>query len=69
MAEADGDGGAARSERLRASQRVTFFDRDNGMGALFGEWAPQDQATVENAVDLVANELWRAEHPHRNPTR
>jgi hypothetical protein len=47
---------------------VRFFDVESGMRAMFGEWAPEVTADIERAVDLVANELWRAEHPNRNPT-
>jgi len=65
----DGDGGAKRAARLKARQAVRFFDLDSGMRAMFGEWAPEVTAGIERAVDLVANELWRAEHPNRNPTR
>jgi hypothetical protein len=67
--DSDGDGGAARALRLEARQRVRFFDLDSGMRAMFGEWDPQTTAAIERAVDLVADELWRAEHPTRNPTR
>ena len=69
VAKADGDDGASRSERLRAQQRAKFFGRDTGMAALFAEWAPEDQATVESAVDFVADDLWRKEHPNRNPQK
>jgi hypothetical protein len=65
----DGDGGAARALRLKAAARVSFFGRDSGMRAMFGEWDPETAAAIERAVDLVADELWRAEHPTRNPTR
>ena len=65
----DGDGGAGRASRLEAAQRVRFFDLDSGMRAMFGEWAPEVTARIERAVDLVADQLWRAEHPTRNPTR
>ena len=69
VADADGDGGASRSEKMRAKQSLVFFDADSGMGALHGEWAPEHTASIEKAVDLVADELWRAEHPKRNPQR
>ena len=65
----DGDGGAKRALRLKARQRVRFFDLDSGMRAMFGEWAPEATFGIERAVDLVADQLWRAEHPNRNPTR
>ena len=39
------------------------------MGAMFGRWDPATAASVENAVDLIADEMWRALHPDRNPTR
>jgi uncharacterized protein DUF222/HNH endonuclease len=64
----DGDGGAKRAARLKARQRVRFFDLESGMRAMFGEWAPEITADIERAVDTVANELWRAEHPNRNPS-
>ncbi|MEO5839137.1 MAG: DUF222 domain-containing protein [Acidimicrobiales bacterium] len=67
--ENDGDGGAKRALRLKAGQQVRFFDLESGMRALFGEWDPESAAPIERAVDLVANELWRIEHPTRNPTR
>ena len=69
VAKADGDDGASRAERQRAAQKLTFFGRDNGMGAAFGEWAPDDQAIVQNAVDQIADELWRMQHPNRNPQK
>ena len=36
---------------------------------MFGQWDPTVGAAIERAVDLVADELWRAKHPNRNPTR
>ena len=33
VADCDGDDGAGRAERLRARQRVSFFDQDSGMRA------------------------------------
>ncbi|HUP76496.1 MAG TPA: DUF222 domain-containing protein [Acidimicrobiales bacterium] len=47
---------------------MRFFDRDSGMRALFGEWDPEATAPIERAVDLVAEQLWRALHPDRKPT-
>ncbi len=64
----DGDGGAARAERLRARRQVRFFNMDSGMRALFGEWEPTATDSIERAVDLVADQLWRALHPDRKPT-
>ena len=69
MAAHDRDKGAARNARLKAAQSVSFFDTASGMGALFGQWDPEGAASVENAVDAIAEQLWRAEHPDRNPTR
>jgi hypothetical protein len=66
---ADGDDGASRSQRQREAQKLSFFPTDAGMGAMYGEWAPERTKAIEDAVDLVADELWRAEHPNRNPTR
>jgi hypothetical protein len=67
--DADGDKGASRSEKQRAVQKVVFFDADNGMGAIAGELPPERTASIRDAVDLVADDLWRAEHPNRNPQR
>jgi hypothetical protein len=39
------------------------------MRAMFGEWDPPSTADIERAVDLVADQMWRALHPNRNPTR
>ncbi|HUP76397.1 MAG TPA: DUF222 domain-containing protein [Acidimicrobiales bacterium] len=47
---------------------MRFFDRDSGMRALFGEWDPEATAPIERAVDLVAEQPWRALHPDRKPT-
>ena len=69
VADRDRDRGAARHERLKAGQSVSFFGTDAGMGAMFGQWDPATAASVENAVDLIADEMWRALHPDRNPTR
>jgi hypothetical protein len=69
VADADGDGGAKRSERLRAQQKVVFFDRDDGMRAMLAAGAPEDLETVQRAVDLVADDLWRKQHPNRNPQK
>ena len=65
----DGDGGAKRAARLKAQQQVRFFNRDSGMRALFGEWDPESAAPIEKAVDHVAEQLWRALHPNRDPSR
>jgi hypothetical protein len=64
----DGDGGAGRAARLKARQQVQFFNRESGMRAMFGEWDPESTAPIERAVDLVADQLWRALHPDRKPT-
>jgi hypothetical protein len=64
----DGDDGAGRAARLKARQRVRFFDMDSGMRAMFGEWDPETTASIERAVDHVTDEIWRALHPTRNPT-
>ena len=40
-----------------------------GCGPCSGSGIRQTAAAIERAVDLVADELWRAEHPTRNPTR
>ena len=64
----DGDGGAKRAARLKAQQQVRFFNRDSGMRAMFGEWDPETTAPIERAVDLVAEQLWRASHPDRDPS-
>jgi len=50
--------------RLKAAQQVRFFNTDSGMRAMFGEWDPESAAPIERAVDLVADELWRREHPN-----
>ena len=67
VADHDTDRGSARNERLRANQSVSFFRTDTGMGAMFGQWDPEGSASVEATVDHVAEQLWRQEHPHRNP--
>jgi hypothetical protein len=66
--DSDGDGGAKRAARLAAQRQVRFFSRDSGMRAMLGEWPPEETAPIERAVDLVADQLWRAQHPDRKPT-
>jgi hypothetical protein len=67
--DADGGDAASRSKRQRGAQKLTFFGADNGMGAMYGEWESERLASIRDAVDLVADDLWRAEHPTRNPQR
>jgi Domain of unknown function (DUF222) len=67
VASSDGDGGAARNERLRAQQSVTFFDDASGMRAVLGKFDPTTEAGIESAIDYLTDELWRREHPDRSP--
>jgi len=47
VADSEGDDGARRAARHNAAQRVHFFDRDDGMRAMFGQWDPTVGAAIE----------------------
>jgi hypothetical protein len=64
-----GNDGAASAAQQKASQELRNFMDHLGMSQWRGKLTPADAAVVDNALDRVIDELWRAQHPTREPER
>ena len=59
---------AARLARLRSYRGLRTWTSADGMFHMHAAVDPASGALLERAINVVAEELWRAEHPDRAPT-